>query len=205
MPARRYRYTWDEINALDAGYMARRGVFEGGCEAWIGFGIADDELRIQYQMDREREAFSARYCACRIRNEVREANVEQWISVERRPCRLGGHRVYFRCPQCSRSTLKLAVLPEGLHCRSCGSITWGCRRERAPQRLIRRANKVAGVLQSGSWNDEPRMRPAYMRIAVFEALKTERARLAEQIYDHMDREFVQSARVRRLLARGSRY
>jgi hypothetical protein len=132
------------------------------------------------------------------------ASVEQWVSVERRPCRLGGHCVYFRCPQCSCSTLNLAVLPEGLRCASCGSITWASRRERAPQRLIRRANKVARVLQSGNWDDEPEVRPPYMRIAVFHALKTERAKLAEQIYEHMDRQFMQSARVRRLLARRNR-
>ena len=83
----------------------------------------------------------------------------------------------------------------------CGSVTWGSRRERAPLRLIRRANKVASVPQSGEWDDEPEVRPPYMRIAVFHALKTERARLAEQIYEHMDREFMKSARVRRLLAR----
>jgi hypothetical protein len=204
MPARRYRYTWDQINTLNADYMARHGVFQHGCEAWIGFDDADEDLRIHFRMNPEREVFSVSYRACRIRNEVREASVDQWIDIEHRPCRLGGHRVHFRCPLCSRSTLKLAVLPEGLRCRSCGSITWGSRRERAPQRLIRRANKVAGVLKSGDWSNEPTVRPAYMRIAVFHALKTERARLAEQIYEHMDRQFVRSARVRRLLARGSR-
>jgi hypothetical protein len=201
MPARLYKYTWDDINALNSDYMARRGVFQPGCEAWIGFDNANADLRIHYHMDGERDAFSARYSACRIRTEARVTGVEERVHIERRPCRLGGYRVYFRCPQCSRSTLKLAVLPEGLRCRSCGSITWGSRRERAPQRLIRRANKVAGVLHSGEWSDEPMARPAYMRIAVFHALKTERARLAAQIYEHMDRQFVRSARVRRLLAR----
>lgn len=204
MPARRYLYTWDQINSLNADYMARRGAFQPGCEAWVGFGGSAEDLRIQYRMDLERQVFSVRYSACRIRHEMREASVEQWVSVERRPCRLGGHRVYFRCPQCSCSTLNLAVLPEGLRCASCGSITWASRRERAPQRLIRRANKVARVLRSGNWDDEPEVRPPYMRIAVFHALKTERAKLAEQIYEHMDRQFMQSARVRRLLARRNR-
>jgi hypothetical protein len=59
-------------------------------------------------------------------------------------------------------------------------------------------------MRSGEWDDEPEVRPPYMRIAVFHALKTERARLAEQIYEHMDREFMKSARVRRLLARRNR-
>jgi len=204
MPARRYRYTWDQINALDADHMARRGVFQPGCEAWIGFEDADGDFRIHFRMDREHDVFSARYGACRIRGNALETNANQLVLIERRPCRLGGHRVYFRCPSCSRSTLRLAVLPEGLRCRECGRVTWGSRRERAPQRLIRRANKVAAVLQSGEWDDEPEVRPRYMRIAVFHAMKTERARLAEQIYEHMDRQFMQSARVRRLLARRNR-
>jgi hypothetical protein len=203
MPGR-YRYTWDQINALNADYMARRGVLEPGCEAWIGFDDADEDLRIHFRMDRERDMFSVRYGACGIRNEVRATVIDQQIHIERRPCRLGGHRVYFRCPSCSRSTLKLAVLPEGLRCRECGSITWGSRRERTPQRMIRRASKVASLLQSGDWNDAPATRPPYMRLAVYEALKTERASLAEQIYEHMDRQFVRSARVRRLLVRRNR-
>jgi len=183
--------------------MSKRGVFQPGCEACIGFDT-DEDLRIHYRMDREHDVFAARYGACRIRGETLEVNVEQLVHIERRPCRLGGHRVHFRCPSCSRSTLRLAVLPEGLCCRSCGSITWGSRREQAPQRMIRRANKVASLLQAGEWNDAPTARPAYMRLAVYEALRTEQARLAEQIYERMDRQFLKSARVRRLLARNSR-
>jgi len=204
MPARRYRYAWDDVNALSADYMARWGAFEPGCATRVGF---DDEIEaclIEYEMLADRDVFVARYSACRIRDETYAARVEQRVHIERRPCRLGGHRVYFRCPLCSRSTLQLAVLPEGIRCRSCGSITWGSRREQAPQRMIRRANKVAGLLQSGEWNDEPAARPAYMRVAVYEALKAERARLAEKIYERMDRQFLKSARVRRLLARNLR-
>jgi len=204
MPARRYRYTWDDINGLYADYMVRWGAFEPGFKTQAGFDDETEDLLIDYQMLRDRDAFVARYDACRVREVTYEARVEQRVHIERRPCRFGGHRIYFRCPLCSRSTLRLAVLPDGLLCRSCGSITWGSRREHAPQRMIRRANKVAGLLQSGEWNDAPTARPAYMRMAVYEALKTERARLAEQIYVHMDRQFIKSARVRRLLARRNR-
>ena len=52
------------------------------------------------------------------------------ITLERRPCRLGGNRTYFICPCCLRRVLRLAVLPEGLRCGPCGRVTWASRRER---------------------------------------------------------------------------
>ena len=80
--------------------MARRGVFQPGCEAWIGFEDAGGDFRIHYRMDREHDVFSTWYGACRIRNGVCETVIDEDIPIERRPS--------------SRLTLKLAVLPEGL-------------------------------------------------------------------------------------------
>lgn len=47
------------------------------------------------------------------------ANVDQLVHTERRPSRLGGHRIYFRCPVCSRS----GRAARSLQCRECGSTT----------------------------------------------------------------------------------
>lgn len=200
MPRRRYRCTWDQITALDADYMARWGAFEPGCEIQVGVDGEDETLLIQYAMERGRDAFSARYTSCRIRDDTREAQVDEHVHLQRRPCRFGGHRVYFMCPWCRCPTLKLAVLPEGLRCRHCGSVTWGSRREHAPQRLVRRANKVAAKLQCDEWNERPTERPLHMRMAKFELLKAERVMLAERINHRLNRQFLRSARVRRLLA-----
>jgi ribosomal protein S27AE len=201
MAGRRYRYTWDQVNALSADYMARWGAFVHGCEATVGFDDEDEAYFINFTMNSDRDAFTARYAACRIRGTVRETKVSQEVTVERRPCRFGGHRLYFRCPSCWGATLRLAVLPEGLRCGRCGSITWGSRREHAPQRLIRRANKVAAKLHLYEWSDQPTERPLHMRTATFELLKVEKAMMAEMINDRLNRQFLRSARVRRLLAR----
>lgn len=201
MAARRYRCTWDHINALSADYMARWGAFVPGCETAVGSDEEDERLLIQYTMDRERDVFSVRYTACRIGPGRREVQVHQIVQIERRPCRLGGHRVYFRCPSCWRAKLRLAILPEGLRCGRCGSITWGSRREHAPQREIRRANKLAAKLHLYEWNEPPIERPLHMRMAKFQFLKAEKAMLADRINDRLNRQFLQSARVRRLLAR----
>ncbi len=199
MAARRYRYTWDHINGLSADFMARWGAFERGHEARVGFDDEDDALLIDYAMLRDADAFTARYRMCRIRGDNRVVNVDERVVLQRRPCRFGGHRVYFLCPWCRCATLRLAVLPEGLRCRHCGSVTWGSRREQAPQRMIRRASKVAAKLHSGAWSEPPTEKPLHMRIARFEALKAERQELADQIHERFDRRFLNSARVRRLL------
>lgn len=201
MAGRRYRYTWDHINALSADYMARWGAFVRGCEANVGFDDEDEALFISFRMHGDRDSFTVRYAACRVRGTTCGTDVELEVRVERRPCRFGGHRVFFVCPWCRCTTLRLAVLPEGLRCRHCGSVTWGSRREHAPQRLIRRANNVAAKLQLCEWSDHPTDRPPHMRTAKFELLKVERAMLADRINDRLNRQFLQSARVRRLLER----
>jgi hypothetical protein len=193
MAGRRYRYTWDHINGLSADFMARWGAFEPGHEARVGFDDEDEALLIDYAMLRDADAFTARYRMCRIRSGSRVVNVDERVILQRRPCRFGGHRVYFLCPWCRCATLRLAVLPEGLRCRHCGSV------KQAPQRMIRRANKVAAMLQSGEWSNYPTEKPLHMRIAKFEALKAERQELADQIHERFDRRFLRSARMRRLL------
>lgn len=200
MAARRFRYTWDQINALSADYMARWGAFELGYETFVGFDDEHEAYFIQYAMGRERDAFTARYSACRVRTATRETQVDERVQIERRPCRFGGRRVYFRCPSCWGAKLRLAVLPEGLRCGRCGGVTWGSRREHAQQRMIRRANKLAAILECDDWNEHPAERPLHMRVAKFELLKAEKAALADQINYRINTHFLQSATVRRLLA-----
>ena len=200
MAARRFRYTWDQVNALSADYMSRWGAFEHGQNARVGFDDEDEALFIDYEMHRERDVFTARYSACRVRARMHETLVDQRVNIERRPCRFGGHRVYFRCPSCWGAKLRLAVLPEGLRCGRCGGLTWGSRREHAPQRMIRRANKLAAMLECSDWNERPMERPLHMRTAKFELLKAEKAALADQINYRINSRFLRSASVRRLLA-----
>jgi hypothetical protein len=79
-------------------------------------------------------------------------------------------------------------------CDRCGSVTCGSHREHAPQRPIRRANKVAAKLHLYEWSEQPTERPLHMRTGTFELLKVEKSMMAEMINDRLNRQFLRSAR-----------
>ena len=131
MPVRRYRYTWDSIAYLDADHMAGWGAFAPDRRETIDFDEADFELA--FKMDSDGTAFSAVYQWRQMGEREAGDFIHVRVQLERRPCRFGGWRTYFRCPCCDRTVLRLAVLPEGLRSGRCGRITWGSRRERVGQ------------------------------------------------------------------------
>ena len=132
-------------------------------------------------MEDDRDAFSVFYQWKQRGGPVNGEPIRSRVFLERRPCRFGGSRTFFICPSCGRRTLRLAVMPEGLCCGSCGRVTWKSRREQPLQRLIRRANKIALKLDCDSWMEQPIARPPHMRLETFERLKSERAPLVAQI------------------------
>lgn len=180
MPSVRYRCTWDDIACLDADHIASWGAFEPGCGSTVDFH--DDDLpKLTFRMLDDGGAFTVDYQWQQYGQSAQGDFIHSRIRLDRRPCRFGGTRVYFICPDCGRRTLRLAVLPAGLRCGQCGRITWGSRRERPTQRLIRRANKIAARLGRDSWDEQPAEPPAHMRHTTFERLSSERASLAKEI------------------------
>jgi hypothetical protein len=183
MPARRYRCTWDDIAYLDADHMARWGAFAFGCRETITFEDGLPELA--FEMHNDRNEFVVVYKWQAIGHPPDGPFVRSRIVIDRRPCRYGGDRIYFRCPCCGRRTLRLAVLPEGLRCGACGRVTWASRRETRTERLMRRGNKIAAKLDLGAWHDLPEKRPRGMRVATFVRLKAELAAERERINRQM--------------------
>jgi hypothetical protein len=180
MPPHRYRCTWDDIAWLDCDHMASWGAFEAGRRETIDFD--DDDLpKLAFTMDDNGAAFSATYQWRQAGQRATGDYVHARVHLKRRPCRFGGWRTYFICPCCGRGTLRLAVLPEGLRCGTCGRVTWASRRQRRVDRLIRKANKISLKLGCDSWMDSPDKRPLHMRVAAFERLKAEQAALVAEI------------------------
>ena len=180
MAARRYQYSWDDIAGLNADYMAGWVAFEPGCRHTIDFD--DDDLpKLALVNDADGTAFTATYQWRQPGQREAGDFIHARVHFERRPCRLGGSRRYFICPSCGRRTLRLAVLPQGLVCGSCGRVTWGSRRERPLQRLMRKADKLSVRLGCDSWRDPQCERPLNMRTATFERLVAERCSLVADI------------------------
>jgi len=173
MGAKKYRASWDDIAYLDADHLARHGVlgdftgplsFEGYTPKVVDVDVHSGKLVARYQWEGEGAA----------------SRVRSVIELDRRPCCFGGARAFFICPRCARRTLRLAVLPAGLRCGTCGAITWGSRRETKTQRIVRRANKLAGRLGLEHFADPP-LRPVRMRTTTYLAIVVELERLKREI------------------------
>jgi hypothetical protein len=176
---RKFRATWDDIAYLDADHMAGWGAFASGCRETITYEDGLPELA--FEMHDDRSEFAVVYKWQAIGHPPDGPFVRCRVVIDRRPCRFGGGRVYFRCPSCGKRKLRLAVLPEGLRCGVCGRVTWASRRETPTERVIRRGNKIAGKLGLDAWHETPGKRPRGMRLATFERLKAKLAAERERI------------------------
>ena len=180
MPRTRYRCTWDDIACLDADHMAGWGAFDRGHSDTVDF---DDDRHpvLAFEMAIDRDQFRVAYQWTDHRGDPQGEFIRSSISLERRPCRFGGKRVYFICPCCGGRVLRLAVLPEGLRCGTCGRVTWRSRREQPLARLIRKANKLGDRLGCEDWRSNPSKRPAHMRIETYVRLTAQRAAIVDEI------------------------
>jgi ribosomal protein S27AE len=164
--AARWRWTWDVVPALCADTLSAESVlagYSGPIDLDGAFGpralhaIHDcrrDMLTVFYQWAGAQEG---------------DAPVISTAKIERRPCRFGGSRAYFRCPKCGDRRTRLAVLETGLACAKCGGVTWQSRRESRFRRALRRVNRTADALSLQHWR-EPATRPPFMREKRFRAL-----------------------------------
>jgi hypothetical protein len=167
MAKRKYRASWDEVASLDCDHIAGWGALDG----YVGTVDFDDmtPAKIHIEHDRKQDAISA----CYFSDNGKDAEpVRSTVHLERRPCRFGGTRAFFVCPTCKRRTLRLAVLPQGLRCGTCGRITWASRRETETRRLIRKANKIALRMGMNYFADQPK-RPPHMRPETYARLLSE--------------------------------
>ena len=153
MARRRWRHVWEDVDSIDCDYMGHWGAFDGYRGSLT---YADDEDGAQVEHDKERDVFSVFY--------VHDGKpVRANIRLERRPQKLGGSRVHFIAPCCGRTVRKLAMLPHGVFCSMCGSIVNASRRKSRTQRLIWKADKLAGHLGCDNWYTAPKERPKNMR------------------------------------------
>ncbi|MGE0408097.1 MAG: hypothetical protein AB7P23_02405 [Amphiplicatus sp.] len=176
MTVPKYRATWEQVSTLDADHIASWGALSG----YSGPITFDDTepAKIHAEHNPERDEFSAFYVW--KGNDDGAGPIRSTVRLERRPCRFGGTRAYFICPLCARRTLRLAVLPRGLCCGTCGRITWASRRETETQRLVRKANKIACRLGLDYFGDAPK-RPSHMRAETYAKIMAELEPLKAEI------------------------
>jgi hypothetical protein len=100
--------------------------------------------------------------------------LEYPVELDYTACRLGGSRVWFRCPNrgCGR---RAAILYSGRYfvCRHCLGLAYECQREAPHFRALRKAQKLSDRLGGSGCIDEPVFRPRGMHQSTFERLERE--------------------------------
>lgn len=71
---------------------------------------------------------------------------EQHIDIERTPCRLGGSRSWFRCPECGRRCAALYRGGGAFYCRLCAGLNYLSTREPPEDRAFRKADRIRARL-----------------------------------------------------------
>jgi len=137
--------TTDDYLHIDIRQWARKGLLTPGnsfdwrwlCDgtpiASIHVEINDDCLCLSYRSRRSGGSWHSMACC---------------IPVDKTDCNFGGHRIWLRCPtaQCRRR-LALLYLRDGIFsCRQCHNLTYESQRERAHQRLVRKAEEIRSQL-----------------------------------------------------------
>jgi hypothetical protein len=174
----KYRHVWEDLAYIDSDHMTGWDAFKGyqGTLTFDGF----DPDTAEMEHDEARDVIRLFYVA--PKGEL----VRQTIALERRRCTYDkpdaakGGRVYFISPCCGRRIRKLALLPQGPRCARCGSITNRSKRKSGVQRLIHKADLLAGRLDCPNWYTPPNERPKGMRRATFNRLADEHAQIVTE-------------------------
>ncbi len=86
------------------------------------------------------------------------------VAISWEPCRFGGHRPFFHCPDCTRRVLYLYGFRRYL-CRRCHRLSYPSQRERENDRAQRKANRIRVWLggEPGWQNIPPRPKGMHRR------------------------------------------
>lgn len=96
------------------------------------------------------------------------------IAVDWVPCRLGGTRPWFRCPDCGRRCRDLYSTPHGFTCRTCAGLNHPSTRADKKYQHLRRADQIRARLGWGAGILNPRgPRPKGMHRRTFARLLAE--------------------------------
>ena len=101
-------------------------------------------------------------------------SVEQEVFFDETPCRYGGFRTWFLCPQCWKRVALLYGAGKYFLCRHCCNLTYGSQHESPPFRLMRKARKIRARLGASKNLIEPILfKPKNMHQKTFDRLHRE--------------------------------
>jgi hypothetical protein len=162
----------DDMRQIDIRRLARDGYLKAGaayCWQWKQCGEVIASINVAVEADRV-------WFTYRQRERGGEwQDMRYPVRLERTACKLGGERVWWRCPAvgCWR---RVAVLHGGgvFACRHCHRLAYRCQRETVDDRATRRADTLRDKLkwEPGILNGEG-CKPKGMHWRTFERLRAE--------------------------------
>lgn len=130
-----------DCKRLDVGSLYRSGALEPGISGTVGWHTGDEEADYVF--------FNAQQDALRIAYHFKEdceddQPEDSIVSLVWSPCRFGGKRPYFLCPNptCGKMVDHLYSDNGPFLCRHCLNLAYPCQNEDAANRASRRANKI---------------------------------------------------------------
>ena len=166
---------------LDVGSLNRDGVLEPGCVAgtycstnrmssgYVGTCAQEGALVLSYRSRSRAGAWS---------------DHEERVRLSWEACRFGGRRPFFHCPECDQRVLVLYGRERFL-CRACHGLSYPSQRERAPDRAIRRANRIRARLGAQPGCLTELVRPKGMHRRTYERLTRGVIEADGSLFDHI--------------------
>jgi len=184
MTKRRFRLVWEEVATLSADYLQSSWQAFDGRQHTVqpdGFDVSGVEA-VETIHDGASDRLTIIYNG-HNGDPDRVVMRTAAIALKRQPCRIegkDGQRVLFFAPCCGRVVRRLALLPQGVRCGGCGSITYRSKRKSGVQRIVAKADAIAGQLGCENWYGPITDRPKGMRRDKFERLARDHEDLCRQ-------------------------
>lgn len=137
------RRTTNDMHRLDVRKLQREGHLEAGNSLQWQWSYGGGEVIHRAQIQAFRHHITISHAGKRVQGELAQDRYD--IAMERTPCNLGGHRLWWCCPAigCNR---RVAILYGGngaiFACRHCYNLNYRSQRESLADRSISRLNKL---------------------------------------------------------------
>ncbi len=161
------RTTTGQALTLDVNNLNKRGVLTAGVVAkseWTRGGEPYGNIQIHSKENEISLIYKTR---------IRDGDwqdVNEAVSIVWEPCRFGGQRPFFLCPQCGRRIIKLYGVSRFL-CRTCNNLIYPSQRERWSDRALRKANRLRQKLGGNpGMASSIAPRPRYMHHRTYEQI-----------------------------------
>ncbi len=137
----RTKATIEECTALDVNRWAREGYLTIGRSfnwqwTWGNGKLSSINVHVE-SAGAIRLIYRARACG-----KISCLDIDYRIYLERTPCRFGGERTWFLCPECGQRVAKLYCAEQHYVCRHCGDLAYKSQREDRDTRTLHRAQAI---------------------------------------------------------------